>query len=142
MQVTAHFYLLNEHFSQEHADAQHGGKESENNLKIEWEDELALKNDISSIEVHRKTSFSIAGNYDTGETFSYPILNVIRFDLEGTDGTLTQFACSEDVVDSFEIREDESGKSIHVFMKEEEPFTNPIPGVYIALQDFPKELAN
>jgi hypothetical protein len=141
MQVTGHFYLLNEHFSQEHADAQHGGKESENNLKIEWEDELALKNEISSIEIHRKSVFNIAGAFESGESFSYPVENMIRFDLIGKDDTITQFACSEDVVEEFEIREEEAGQSIHIFMKEEEPFTNPIPGVYIALQDFPKELS-
>ena len=36
MQLNVHFYMLNEHFSQDHADAQHNGEESENNLKYEW----------------------------------------------------------------------------------------------------------
>ena len=63
MKLVAHFYLLNEHFSQEHADAQHNGEESENNYKIEWEDELALNSNVSNVMIINKDNIFIISFY-------------------------------------------------------------------------------
>jgi hypothetical protein len=132
--------MLNEHFSQEHADAQHNGEESENNLRIEWEDELALNTPLKEVLVHRKATYTIQGQDANGVTFSYDIPETVVFDIVDIGGTITQMACSESVMDHFEIIEEEGGKCLNVFMQESEPHTNPIPGIYIALQEFPKEL--
>ena len=42
MKINAHFYLLNDDFSPEYAEANHGGKESDNNPLYEWEDEFSV----------------------------------------------------------------------------------------------------
>lgn len=141
MKFKAHFYLLNEHFSQEHADAHHEGKESENNPKTEWEDELALKNEILHYEILRNSSYFIRGTYGNNETFSYEVKSMFLIKIVNTDKTITEMACSEVAVDSYELIEGED-IVVKVFMKGEEPTVNPIPGIYIANLDFPTELVN
>ena len=63
-------------------------------------------------------------------------------DIISLDETITQMACSESIVESFEFLDEAGNKRLNVYLKEEEPHTNPIPGIYIALQEFPKELAD
>jgi hypothetical protein len=140
MKLIAHFYLLNEHFSQEHADAQHNGEESENNYKIEWEDELALNSDVLNVEMVEKGSYSILGSFPDGKDFSFQIENMRVFKIHSTDGTVTEFACSEEALDSFDLIENKDEFKLKIFMKGEEPTINPIPGIYIVNQDFPSEL--
>ena len=142
MRLNVHFYMLNEHFSQEHADAQHNGEESENNLLIEWEDELSVNTEIKEITTSRKSIYTIKGHLSDTETFAYDIPEMLLFDIVSEDGTITQMACSESIVDSFEIVEENGDKRLNIYLIEEEPHTNPIPGIYVALQEFPKELSN
>ena len=49
MNCKIHIHLLNELYSQEHADAQSGGKESAYNLRYEWEDELEITTAVSKV---------------------------------------------------------------------------------------------
>lgn len=141
MSLNVHFYMLNEHFSQEHADAQHNGEESENNLRYEWEDELSVKSGVKEVEFLRKSIYTIQGYLSDNETFAYDIPEMIVFNIALEDGTITQMACSESIVENFELIEETEGKRLNVYLKEEEPHTNPIPGIYVALQEFPKELS-
>lgn len=141
MQLNVHFFMLNEHFSQEHADAQHNGEESENNLKYEWEDELSIKHPVKSVNTVRKGTYTIQGVLGDDKRFAYDIPNTLVFEIIGEDDSVTQMACSESIIESFELIENESGKRLNVYLLESEPHTNPIPGVYIALQEFPKELS-
>ncbi len=141
MRLNVHFYMMNEHFSQEHADAQHNGEESENNLRYEWEDELSVKSDVKEVGVLRKSIYTIQGYLTDTETFAYNIPEMIVFNIVLVDGTITQMACSESIVENFELIEEIEGKRLNVYLKEEEPHTNPIPGIYVALQEFPKELS-
>lgn len=142
MHLNVHFYLLNEHFSQEHADAQHNGEESENNLRYEWEDEFDVKTDIKEINIHRKAIYTIEGERGDADFFRYDIPETLVFDIIAIDGEITQLACSESIVESFELIDLKENKRLNVYLKEEEPHTNPIPGIYIALLEFPKEFSN
>ena len=49
MILSAHFYMLNDDFSPEYAEANFEGKESENNPAYEWEDELELSEGLENI---------------------------------------------------------------------------------------------
>ena len=142
MRLNVHFYMLNEHFSQEHADAQHNGEESENNLRFEWEDELSVNTDIKEIRTSRKATYTLKGQLTDLDNFAYDVPEMILFDIISLDETITQMACSESIVESFEFLDEAGNKRLNVYLKEEEPHTNPIPGIYIALQEFPKELAD
>lgn len=142
MRLNVHFYMLNEHFSQEHADAQHNGEESENNLRFEWEDEFDVTTEIKEIITRRKAIYTIEGEMSDGETFAYDIPEMLLFDIVSMDGVITQLACSESIVEDFELIDVEENKRLNVYLKESEPHTNPIPGIYVALNEFPKELSN
>ncbi|MBI1835729.1 MAG: hypothetical protein HYR91_00535 [Flavobacteriia bacterium] len=140
MKLTAHFYLLNDHFSQEHADAQHNGEESENNYKIEWEDELGVKSEVSLVDIIRKGIYIIEGEYAEGGEFKFEIEDMLVFKVISKDGLLTEFACSEQAVDSFDLEETKTEYILKVYLKGDEPCINPIPGIYIVNQDFPEKL--
>ena len=56
--------------------------------------------------------------------------------LEMENGQQGAFAVSESILDSYTFQ----GDKLEVFLKDYEPMSNPIPGVYIASKEFPKEL--
>ena len=139
MKCTARFYKMNYDFSPEFAEAHHEGKESENNRYYDWEDELSITTDVVDIEVIKDASYTIQGEKG-GKSFSEEIKNVHLFNLIGDDGAITQLACSNSLVLKYDIEREADNITLKVFMEEMEPLTNPIPGIYIAIQDFPKSL--
>jgi hypothetical protein len=136
---TIHFFLLNDDFSPEYADANHNGKETENNLKYEWEDEIVLKNEILGVNVLEEP-YLISGYLPDDTTFSYSIPNTTLFRAVGIDQNVTDFAVSSNLLDHHSQEESEDAVRINVYLRDYEPFTNPIPGVFIISNDFPKEL--
>lgn len=139
MKCTARFYKLNYDFSPEFAEAHHEGKESENNRLYDWEDELAITTEVVDIKVLNNSSYTIQGERN-GKEFSEEIPNVMLFHIVGEDGAITPMACSHSLVNKYEIEKVEDAINLNVFLEEMEPLTNPIPGVYIAIKDFPKSL--
>jgi hypothetical protein len=139
MKCTARFYKLNYDFSPEFAEAHHEGSESENNRFYDWQDELVITTAVKDIEVLENSVYTIQGEKD-GETFSEEVPNMLVFNIVGEDGELTPMACSQSLVDKYEIGKEEDTINLSVYLEEMEPLTNPIPGVYIAIQDFPKML--
>lgn len=139
MKCTARFYKMNYDFSPEFAEAHHEGKESENNRFYDWEDELAITTEVKDIEVFENATYTIQGEKD-GKTFSEEIKNVLLFNIIGKDGEITPMACSHSIVLKYDIEKDEDSIILNVYLEEMEPLTNPIPGIYIAIQDFPKLL--
>lgn len=133
-------YLLNEHFSPEYAEAQHNGKESENNLRYEWEDEFAITSDVLSVTAIEDASFPLQGEMPDGQIFSHEVTRMLLFEIASSDAPTTYVGASASIVDSYEI--DQSGEDIRlkIFLKDYEPMSNPIPGIYIASKEFPKEL--
>ncbi|MDX1446788.1 hypothetical protein [Lishizhenia sp.] len=139
MKLKAHFYLLNIDFSPEYAEAHHNGDESENNRKYEWEDALSLKNAIAKLDVF-EGEYPLQGELPNGEAFNEAVPNMTLFEALGEDETRTYFAVSSSIIDHYTIDEEEDAKILKVYLKDYEPLANPIPGVYIASQDYPKNL--
>jgi hypothetical protein len=139
MKLNAHFYLLNGDFSPEYAEANHGGQESENNPLYEWEDELEVDG-LENVVVCENGSYTLAGETDQIGTFSFELSNMLVFELQQSNGVHGAFALSNSLVNHFELIDSVDGKELKVFIKDYEPLTNPIPGVYIAAKQFPKEL--
>lgn len=138
MEFKACFYKLNEDFSPEYAEANNEGKPSENNRLYEWEDELVLKNDIKNVEVLEGKTYTLKGEIN-GEGFEEEVENMFLFNIQGSDNSITQMACSAVLVERYEVLEKENIQ-LNVFFKGTEPLSNPVPGIYIALQEFPKRL--
>ncbi|MDC0100677.1 hypothetical protein OAI90_10345, partial [Crocinitomicaceae bacterium] len=53
---------------------------------------------------------------------------------------VAQLACSESILSSFDIEKSDEVFVVKIYIKDDEPLANPVPGVYIAAQEFPKEL--
>lgn len=141
MRVKAHFFLVNEDFSPEFAEANYGGEESENNIRYYWEDSLEIKNEIQKIEELKGSVYVIQGVLPSGDGFSYDVPNMTQLILHGTDGSKTPLAFSDSIYHEFVQQEENGVTVINVYFKDYEVFSNPIPGVYISAADFPKELA-
>lgn len=141
MKCTARFYKMNYDFSPEFAEAHHDGNESENNRFYDWEDELSITTEVKDIEVVDNATYTLQGEKG-GESFSEEIQNVLLFNIIGTDGAVTQMACSKSLVLKYDINREEEAIDLKVYLEEMEPLTNPVPGIYIAIQDFPKSLVD
>lgn len=139
MKCTVHFYKMNYDFSPEFAEAHHEGKPSENNRLYDWEDELAIKSSVVTYEVVENGTFTLKGEKG-GEPFEEIIQNVMRFEFTDENDAVTVMVCSHSVVKDYSIEEKDSELNVEIFLEELEPLTNPIPGVYIAVQEFPKSL--
>jgi hypothetical protein len=140
MVITAHFYLLNDHFSPEYAAANFGGEESENNPLYEWEDELEVSHGLKSIEIIRNGVFDLVGELPDGTPFSHAVSNVFLVQLNMEDGQIGYFGVSESILDSHTLEGDAAHAILKVYIKDYEPLANPMPGVFIASKEFPKAL--
>lgn len=141
MKCTAHFYKLNYDFSPEFAAAHHNGEESENNRKYDWEDELVISREVENIEVYEDSSYTLKGERD-GTPFAEEVFKMTVFQIIVKDCENVPMACSKSILDHYEIEKTDKEIILKVFLEEGEPLTNPIPGLYVALQDFPKTLIN
>lgn len=141
MQCSIHFYLLNSDFSEEHADLHHGGEESEFNTLYEWEDELTVTSDVLSIETIPFASYPLQGVDPDGKEFAHDVENMRLFEIIANDGPNFYVGCSESILDSYSKENlDDEMIILKVYLKDYEPMSNPIPGIYIASQEFPKDL--
>ena len=131
-----HVYMLNEHFSQEHADANHNGQESENNKLLDWEDEMILKGEMEFGTENPKSVYTIRG-YKNDELFEIPVENMRVFSFLDEKKAESFIACSESLYNKHEV--DMESKKFHLTLNGE-PYANPIPGIYIASNEFPKQL--
>lgn len=140
MKLTAHFFLLNDHFSPEYAEANHGGNESENNPLYEWEDELEVSEGLKSVKLLRNSNFNLEGELPSGEPFCHSVEKMFLIEMQMESGQSGFFGVSESILESFTIEGDEKESTVKVFIKDYEPLANPIPGVFIASKEFPKPL--
>lgn len=141
MKCQINVYMLNEHFSQEHADAQHGGKPSENNRKYDWEDDMVITSNVLEVIEHRKVSFPLQGQMGDGTDFHYDITEMFLFEIKNEDAPSNFIGCSESIMHSFEKEIKEDTIFLKLYINDYEPYANPIPGIYIASKEFPSALA-
>lgn len=140
MKCKINVFLINEHFSQEHADANFDGKPSENNRKYDWEDEMNITTDVTSVIEHRKASFPLAGVLPNGESFSYEVKEMMLFEIISEGSPSTFIGCSESILEEFKKEVIDDVIHLTLCIMDFEPHANPIPGIYIASKEFPKEL--
>lgn len=134
-----HYFLLNENFSPEYAEANNQGKESENNPRYEWEDELEIK-DLKRADIQRDVPIRLEGHLPNEEFFSVDLTNMFAIELETADGQLARLGVSESILDHFEDVPGDGERTLNIYIKDYEPHGNPVPGIYVASKEFPKEL--
>lgn len=140
MKCKIHTYLLNEFFSQLHADEHHGGRESEDNLKYEWEDELEISTPVSKVTEFKNEVYNLSGTLGDGNSFSYPISEMRLVKIDSNKSPSFYIGASESILYELKIKEMEDTITIEIFLKDYEPLSNPVPGIYIGSKSFPKEL--
>lgn len=133
--------MLNALFSQEYADDRFKGEASEDNIRYQWEDEFLIRG-VQKIEVHLSDNYELSGVHPVKGTFSYFVANMRVVLLHHGTDEITKIAVSERLLTSFTQQEIEEGFSVVIEMRDDEPFINPITGVYIANRDIPRELKN
>lgn len=140
MKCQVNVYLLNALFSQKLADESNNGKEDADNRKFLWEDELAITTEVKSVIEHSDVSFPLQGVMPDGEEFSIDVRGMRLVQISSVDGPDVYVGASESMIDRLEVEKKEGDFSIRLYLKDDEPYANPIPGIYIASKEFPKEL--
>ena len=75
-----------------------------------------------------------------GSGFSYPVSNMRLVKIESEDAPSFFVGCSESILHELHIQNNEQEAIIEIYLKDYEPLSNPIPGIYIGSKSFPKEL--
>ncbi|GAB5418648.1 MAG: hypothetical protein Crog4KO_04050 [Crocinitomicaceae bacterium] len=139
MTCRIHFYLLNDHFSQEYADEHNNGEPSEMNRLYLWEDEFSIKTKVTKVDARRFEKYPLQGKKGE-ESFTEEIADMRLFYLMDMDAPVAVVGCSEVLLDSYSIEEEGDELVVQAYLKGEEPLANPVTGIYIASRDFPKSL--
>jgi hypothetical protein len=132
--------MLNDDFSPEHAEAHFGGKDSENNRRFDWEDELHIKSDVTGVTVHEGVSFPLEGVLPDGTAFRHEVNNMRLCEIVSSDGPTVYVGSSESILERIEQSTEGDLLTVRIYLKDYEPWANPIPGIYIASKEFPKAL--
>ena len=140
MNCKIHIYLLNDFFSQEIADKLHNGKESADNLRYEWEDELEINVAVQRVTEHENGTYTLAGYDENNDLFSYDIPEMHLFEIESEGNPSTFVGGSKSIVSHCNYELIADTHTIHIFLKDYEPMANPVPGIFIASKSFPKSL--
>jgi hypothetical protein len=140
MNCKIHIYLLNDLFSQELADSEHDGNQSIDNIKYEWEDELSISSDVTSVTELSDVDYPLAGMNEDNESFQFDIPNMRLFEISSSDAPNVYVGASESIVSSAKFEKTDESYTIEIFLKDYEPMSNPTPGIFIAAKSFPKEL--
>ncbi len=140
MKCTIKVYCLNQFYSQEIADRDHNGLPSEDNREFDWEDELKVSSNVETANEKQGATYVIAGQMGDGSTFSYDVPNMRVVEILSSDAPVLQVGVSESILDEVSIEQIQDELLVSFFIKDYEPLANPIPGIYIASKEFPKEL--
>ncbi|MEZ4938724.1 MAG: hypothetical protein R2799_14130 [Crocinitomicaceae bacterium] len=135
MSLNCRFIMPNEEYSQEYANENNGGEESDLNYKYLWEDEFNFTGEIKSVNLSDESKYILQGERG-GEQFSIPVNNMKIWEVIGESHN--QIAVSKDAIEKENIVLDKG--LFEITFKEKSVLTNLIPGVYIDIKDFPKEL--
>lgn len=133
-------FMLNEHFSQEYADNQHGGAESPDNRKYDWEDEIAITSNVTNLEIHENAVYPLAGILPDGKEFSYNVNDMFLVEVFSVNAPTVFIGVSQSIFDHMETELNGDHCRVRIYIKDYEPFSNPVPGIYIASKEFPTEL--
>jgi hypothetical protein len=140
MKCTIHTYLLNDLYSQELADSQNNGEQSPDNKKFDWEDEMNVSSRVQDVEELLDSSYFLAGSLGDGSNFSIEVPKMRLLKITSTDSPDLYVGASESIISEVRINRNKNHWKIEIYIKDFEPMANPVPGIYIASKEFPKEL--
>lgn len=142
MNLHLHFILVNSEFNQGIANDLYEGQESEDNIRHLWEDEFQVSEPVKEFKIRNNAVYTLAGYFPDNTEFSFEIWDMTIVDCVTENGKNMQFAISKKLLKKTEKTVDEKNNDTHLFFYLRDGLTieNPMNGVYIFKQDFPKEL--
>lgn len=142
MELYLHFILVNSEFNQGLANDLHEGQETEDNIKHLWEDELKVSELVKDFKIRNNAIYTLAGYFPNGEEFRFEIWDMTIVDCITAAGKQMHFAVSKKLLKKTEKIVDDKKEETHLYfyLRDSLPLENPMNGVYILKQDFPKEL--
>ncbi len=140
MKVTINTKLVNSKFDQAYADAEYDGRESDDNIKYLWEDEFVVTGDVASFKVKNNAVYQLKGLMPDDSEFCYDIPEMTIAECTMADGSVMQFPFSKKLILKTDKAQTTAGIVFSVLLKSARPLVNPMDGVYILEDHFPKEL--
>lgn len=140
MKVTVNVKLVNSKFNQAYADKENEGEETEDNIKYLWEDEFEVQGNVSNFKVVNNTSYVLRGLYPNDDEFAFEIPDMTVLECAMENGSKTLIPFSKKAISKTEKKEVKSGIQFFVYLKSIKEVVNPMQGVYILKEDYPKEL--
>lgn len=140
MKVTLNVKLVNSKFNQAYADKENEGEETEDNIKYLWEDEFEVQGNVRELKVLNNATYQLRGLYPDDEEFCFDIPDMMIVECVMEDGSVTQMPFSKKAVSKTDKVESKEGFLLNVYLKSIRQVVNPMTGVYILADDFPKEL--
>ena len=139
MKVTVVFMQLNGDFDPKEFDEL--GAETEENFRYEWEDEIAITEDVSELKVANNTTYPLRGSYPDGSEFNFDIEHMTVLNAS-TESGIVQFGASRKLIKRTDksLDPDSGDVTFTFYLKGKKLFHNPLPGVFIEPGDFPFEL--
>lgn len=140
MKVTINVKLVNSKFNQAYADKENEGQETEDNIKYLWEDEFDVQGNVTNFKVINNTTYLLKGLYPNDDEFCFEIPDMTILEYTMDNGSVNQFPFSKKAIGKTEKKETKKGLTFYVQLKSIREVVNPMTGVYILKDDYPKEL--
>ncbi|MES2590251.1 MAG: hypothetical protein V4608_00110 [Bacteroidota bacterium] len=142
MNLHLHFILVNSEYNQGLANDLYEGQESEDNIKHLWEDEFQVSEPVKDFKIRNNAIYTLAGYFPDNTEFSFDVWDMTIVDCVTEQGKSMQFAVSKKLLKKTEKTVDDKNNETHLYfyLRDGLPMENPMNGVYILKQDFPKEL--
>lgn len=140
MIVTINVKLVNSKFNQAYADKENEGDETEDNIKYLWEDEFEVQGNVANFKVINNTTHILNGLYPNDDAFSFEIPDMTVIECTIEDGSVTLLPFSKKAISKTEKVETKDGFTFYVHLKSIREVVNPMTGVYILKDDYPKDL--
>lgn len=140
MIVTINVKLVNSQFNQAYADKENEGEETEDNIKYLWEDEFEVQGNVTNFKVINNTTYLLNGLYPNDDEFSFEIPDMTILECTLDNGSTTLLPFSKKAISKTEKKETKKSMTFYVHLKSIREVVNPMTGVYILKDDYPKEL--
>jgi hypothetical protein len=140
MKVTLNIKLVNSKFNQAYADKDNEGEETEDNIKYLWEDEFDIKGNVKNFKVINNTTYLLKGLYPNDDEFCFEIPNMTVLECTMEDGSVTLLPFSKKAISKTDKVDSKDGLYFNINLKSIYDIINPMLGVYIIKEDYPKEL--
>lgn len=140
MKVTITVKEVNPEFDRDLAEKEFGGKESEENILYNWEDEFEISGDVKDLKIRNNVGFDLQ-TADGEETATYTIDGMMVLDSHLANGAYTSCAFSRSIVkDTKKVTQKNGDVHFFVFLKGGKEIVTPVTGIYINRNDWPEAL--